>query len=679
MPIRITGMNSGLDTESIITQLVSAKSAKKNSLVKAQTKLSWKMDAWKNLNSKIYGLYTNTISDMRFSSAYTQKKTSVSNASVASVIAGAEAANGVQTLKVNSLAKSGYLTGESLTKDDDTTKATYTASTKLSDMYKANFGEGDSLSLTLKAGGKETAIELTGSSTIGDVVKKLKAAGVNASFDENYQRFFISSTAAGKDADFSLTANDANGFSALTALGINVLDSATKSEYTRLTNMSDADKTAYIEEMTKSLSEKEQKNIESAQKTIEEKQKLIDEFWNNTVDSELDRSKLTSTQEIADEKTKWEAKRDSLKEVPENETEEAKATREAELKAVEARIKNLDALDGFTKAIETANDSIATSQARLANDSSVIRDEVAAGLDSKIAMAQQALTSGSGYSAKAKRIEGQDAVIELNGATFESSSNTFNINGLTITALAESQDEVTLTTSNDYEGVYDTIKKFIKGYNELINEMDSLYNAESSKGYEPLTSEEKEAMSDKEIEEWEKKIKDSLLRRDSTVNDVAKAMEDVMASGFEVGGKMLYLSNFGINTLGYFSAGENEKHAYHIDGDKDDTSTSANADVLKSMIASDPETVTEFFQKLSNSLYSTLTKKMGVTSMSSIYTAYNDKQMQSELDDYKTKIAEEAEKITEYEDRWYSKFSAMETALAKLNSKTSALSGLLGS
>ncbi len=679
MPIRITGMNSGLDTESIITQLVSVRSAKKNSLVKAQTKLSWKMDAWKNLNSKIYGLYTNTISDMRFSSAYTQKKTSVSNASVASVIAGAEAANGVQTLKVNSLAKSGYLTGESLTKDDDTTKATYTASTKLSDMYKANFGEGDSLSLTLKAGGKETAIELTGSSTIGDVVNKLKAAGVNASFDENYQRFFISSTAAGKDADFSLTANDANGFSALTALGINVLDVATRSEYTRLTGMSDADKTAYIEEMTKSLSEKEQKNIDSAQKTIEEKQKLIDEFWSNTVDSELDRSKLTSAQEIEDEKTKWEAQRDSLKEVPENETEEAKATREAELKAVEARIKNLEALDSYTKAIEDANNSIVTSEARLANDGAMIRDEIAAGLDSKIAMAQQALTSGSGYSAKATRIEGQDAVIRLNGATFESSSNTFSINGLTITALAESQDEVTLTTSNDYEGVYDTIKKFIKGYNELINEMDSLYNAESSKGYEPLTSEEKEAMSDKEIEEWEKKIKDSLLRRDSTVNDVATALEEVMASGFEVGGKKLYLSSFGINTLGYFTSADNEKHAYHIDGDKDDASTSANADVLKSMIASDPETVTSFFQKLSNSLYDTLTKKMAASSMSSIYKAYNDKQMQSELDSYKSKIADEAEKVTEYEDRWYSKFSAMETALAKLNSKTSALSGLLGS
>ena len=39
MAIRMTGLNSGLDTESIITQLVSAKKTSVNSLKKAQTKL----------------------------------------------------------------------------------------------------------------------------------------------------------------------------------------------------------------------------------------------------------------------------------------------------------------------------------------------------------------------------------------------------------------------------------------------------------------------------------------------------------------------------------------------------------------------------------------------------------------------------------------------------------------
>lgn len=678
MAIRLTGMNSGLDTESIITQLVSAKSVKKNSLVKAQTRLSWKMDAWKSLNSKIYSLYTNTIGKMRFSDAYTMKKTSVSNPNVASVVASANATNGVQTLKVNSLAKSGYLTGESL-KDEAGKKTNYKSSTKLSDIAGMDIAEGEKVSLTLKTGDKETAIDLTGDSTIGDLVKQLKSAGVNATFDENYQRFFISSTTTGKDADFSLTADNMSGFSALSALGINVMDDLTKAEYTSLANMTTEEKDAYIQKKVEEFSAKEKKSIETANKTIEDNEKKIEKFWESMDDPAFVRAELDTSEKIADVKGRYEALRDSLKEAPEDESEDDKKERQAKLKDAEAAIKKLDTLAGYTKNVDKAKESIAVSEDRLKDDSAKIREEVTADLDSRIQTAKDALAKGAdAFSKDATRIKGKDAEIELNGAVFDSGSNTFNINGLTINVLAESKEEVTLTTANDYEGVYDTIKDFLKGYNELINEMDKLYNAESSKGYDPLMSEEKEAMSDKEIEEWEKKIKDSILRRDSTVNDVARALQDVMAGGYEVGGKTYYLSSFGINTLGYFTAADNEKHAYHIDGDKDDEATAGQEDVLRAMISSDPDTVTSFFQKLSNSLYETLTKKMGTTSMSSIYKAYNDKQMKSEYDDYTSKIKAQESKIKAYEDRWYKKFGAMETALAKLNSKQSALSGLLG-
>ena len=114
MTMRITGMNSGLDTESIITELVKAKSEKKNKLVKEQTKLQWKQDAWKELNSKVYSFYTKTLSNMRLTTDYYKKTTKVSNANAASVITGANAVNGVQTLKIDQLAKSGYLTGANI-------------------------------------------------------------------------------------------------------------------------------------------------------------------------------------------------------------------------------------------------------------------------------------------------------------------------------------------------------------------------------------------------------------------------------------------------------------------------------------------------------------------------------------------------------------------------------------
>lgn len=676
MTIRITGLNSGLDTETIITELVSAQSAKKNSLVKAQTKLSWKMDAWKTLNSKIYSFYTGTVSDLRFSSAYAKKKTTVSNSSIASVIADANATDGVQTLKVNKLAKSGYLTGAELKKANGSL-ASYTSATKLKDIEGMQLDGDGKISLTLKTGGKSTDISLSGDATIADLTKQLKNAGVNASFDETYQRFFISSTTTGKDADFSLTANNQNGFNALTAMGINVLDDATKSEYTRFANMSDADKAAYIDAQVQAKTETANAAITAAEKTITDNQKLFDEFFEKNTDIDFVKTELQTSEQITKFKEALTAQRDSLKEAPEGETDEEKTAREAKLKEMEAKLKNADTLAGYVTKMESAQQTKADNEALVANDSAAIRNDVTQDLEQRITMANAALSS-SDYSAKATRIQGQDAEIELNNATFTSAANNFTINGMTITALAESSETVTMTTSNDYDGIYDTIKKFIKGYNELINEMDKLYNADSSKGYEPLTSDEKKEMSDSEIEEWEKKIKDSLLRRDNTLSDVSSAMEEVMGSGFTIGGKTYYLSSFGINTLGYFTSADNEKHAYHIDGDKEDSSTSNNTDILKTMITNEPKTVIDFFQQLNNSLYSKLTEKMSANSMRSIYKAYNDKQMKQEYDDYTSDIAAQEEKLTALQDKWYEKFSAMETALAKLSSKTSAIAGLLG-
>lgn len=128
--------------------------------------------------------------------------------------------------------------------------------------------------------------------------------------------------------------------------------------------------------------------------------------------------------------------------------------------------------------------------------------------------------------------DASDAEIELNGAIFEGSSNTFTINGLTITAKEVSDSTLSLVTETDVDAVYDKIVDFISQYNEDDNAMDSAYNADSSKGYEPLTDDEKESMSDKEVEKWEQKIKDSLLRRDSTLNSIASSMK--------VHGKILY-------------------------------------------------------------------------------------------------------------------------------------------
>jgi flagellar hook-associated protein 2 len=208
--------------------------------------------------------------------------------------------------------------------------------------------------------------------------------------------------------------------------------------------------------------------------------------------------------------------------------------------------------------------------------------------------------------------------------------------------------------------------------------MCKLYNADSSSGYDPLTDDEKDAMSDTEIEKWETKIKDSLLRHDSTLNSVMTSMTNAMAKSIKINGRNYSLSSFGISTLGYFNSADNENYAYHIDGDEDDSNTSGNTDKLMAAISSDPDTVTSFFQKLASNLYDAIGSKMKSTSLSSIYTIYNDKQMTTQYSEYSTLISEWETRISDKEEYYYNKFSTMESSLATLNSTQSSLSSYFG-
>lgn len=288
------------------------------------------------------------------------------------------------------------------------------------------------------------------------------------------------------------------------------------------------------------------------------------------------------------------------------------------------------------------------------------------------------VTTGSG----AHKEDAKNAIIKLNGATFESETNKFNINGMAIEALSETGDKsenaVTISTATDTQGLYDKIKDFISEYNSIINEMSSLYNADSAKGYEPLTSEEKESLSESEIADWEKKVKDSLLRRDDNLSTLINTMTSAMSKTYEINGKKYSLASLGIKTASYFTTTAANRYELHIDGDADDDTTSANADVLMSMLNSDPDAVIGIIQGAATDLYDNLGKQMKTSTLRSFQSIYNDKAMAQSYSDYTKKISAWEEKVTAMEESYYKKFAAMETALAKLQSQQSAFAGMLG-
>ncbi len=681
MPIRITGMNSGLDTESIISELVKAQRTKVDAVKKKQTIAGWKQDAWKELNTKIYKLFQNTLGNMRLSTDYSKKITDVSNSSIVSVISSDDAMNATQKLMVKHLAQTGYMTGAEISGD-------VTKDTKLTDL-----GIAAGSTITVSANGKTTDIQISENTTMWGFVNELKNAGVEANFDEKNKRLHIAASKSGAKNDFAITASNTDGTNALNKLGILSYDANTIEAYKKYAEMGATQRQDAIDKDVETrlqsyISQRENllKTKETQEKGLADSKEAFEkEYPGETIEDAL-ANKADLKKEIDDLKAQLDDETSPMTEEQKKEAEEKLAKLQGKMsslenyenqqKALDATQKSIDDVESYLSIDDTDPDNVViTAGAKLTG-------EVTGAWDAKIQEAKDIVDKYNNNTlagSDVKRTLGQDAEIELNGVTYKGDSNTFEVNGLTITALQVSSEEITLTTRRDTEGVYNKIKSFLKEYNALINEMDKLYNAESTKDYEPLTDDEKKELSDSEIEKWEDKIKGSILRRDSNLSTISNAMKNIMLQGATVNGKQMYLSDFGIETLGYFGAAENERNAYHINGDEDDASVASKTNDLKAAIAADPDTVIGFFAQLSQNLYSELSKQSSsVEGVRSFGSFYDDKRMQDDYDSYKTKIKQQEDKLTALEEKWYNKFAAMETALAKLQSNQSAVSSLLG-
>jgi flagellar hook-associated protein 2 len=258
MAIRITGLNSGLDTESIISALVSSYNYKVQKYQKAQTKLSWKQDAWKSLNTKVYSFYT-SISSLRLSSGYNLKSTTVSDSTKATVTASSSAPNGTQKLNIIQTAQAGYLTGGKL--DSSTTTGTTLAELG----YTGGTGK---ITLT-KGDGTTTSIEVSQGSTVANVIASLKDAGLTANYDDTNKRIFVSSSSTGKDNDFTLTGGNVDGVNALYKLGLNVGSDATTATYTSYTKYYDADGNQLSQNVADAIANYKAAQTDYAQKTAQ--------------------------------------------------------------------------------------------------------------------------------------------------------------------------------------------------------------------------------------------------------------------------------------------------------------------------------------------------------------------------------------------------------------------------
>ncbi len=707
MGIRMSGIASGLDTEAIIAELMKAKSMKKTKIEGKKTKLEWQQEKWVDLNAKLYKLYTDYASKLSMTSGYTLKKTSTANEGVASVKAAGGATTGSYTMKVNQLATSQYVTGGKI--DDSMITGGVKGSTKLSALDPNMVGS----EITIANGSKVVSLQIKDGTTINDLVNAYQTVGLTASFDEGQKRFFISSKESGADSQFSMVVQRLDEAElearALIEESVNFskLSTADKEKvsqlYDDLREPEDSDRYNNAVEALKKIATKNAEAAAKADGTKEVKEELYEIVASEKEEEYLSTIGLSyfETDEGGEASLKEEVRTKIYDDLvaegklvgdePADEVDLLIEERATEMmqsdfkgmvnKEVDKRVKEQAWQDEINTFVEdNKEDYIATAVAgvdtavadyRAAGGTSSVEADAfyAIGLETLDGSAVSGTTTGaSGMST----VAAQDSIIELNGALLTSNSTTVNANGLTIELKAEGN--TTFSVANDTEGVYNTFKGFLKEYNTIMAEMNTLLRAKSARGYEPLTDEEKEAMSEKQIELWESKIKDSLFRNDDTLRGISSAMRNAMMSSVEVDGEKYSLIDLGIMT----SSDYREGGLLHIFGDVDDSTYMDKDDKLMKMLTEDPDKAIAIMKGVMSNLSDTMFDKMKTSPLSSALTFYKDKQMNKQLEGYEDDIKLWTGRLADIEDRYFKQFTAMEKAMAKINSQSSTFASMSG-
>ncbi|WP_455056859.1 flagellar filament capping protein FliD [Jutongia sp.] len=704
MPLRMTGMTSGLDTDSIVSALMEAQTTKKTKVENKKTKLEWTQNIWTGLNKKLYSFYTDSAGKMRFQSSYQTKKAASSDASILTATAQSSASSGSYTVKVNQLAAAQYVTSAKISaKSTDAsgkeTESKVTSDTKLSAL---GFDTEGATTIEITAGENTVNLNVDETTTVRDFVNALKDAGLNASFDEKQGRFFISAKESGVDGKFTITSKTMTAEQV--AAQNKLMDSVDYSNLSSddqdtvkkiLSDLKNTQDTSAVTDAEKSLQEISDRTAK--EKTTEYyKNQLTDEMlakykYGTDVTGDdgvehkagdIDYSKVREALKYADLDDDIYTESDRLivlqKDIIEPAVTEKLASDEYTAKISDAVENGLEdagiekqsdrystislAVNGYAQAMADGTEQSKESALKLL------------GMDDIDGSAVQESADGNGMVV----IAAADSIVQVNGATLTSSNTTLDVNGLSLNLVSASDKEVKITVSNDTTAVYDAIKDFVEQYNSALSEMNKYYYAESARGYDPLTDDQKEAMSDEEVEKWETKIKDSLLRRDSTLSGILETFRTSL-TGITVkasDGKTYSLANLGITTGKDYK----EYGLLHIKGDEDDADYADSENTLQSMINSDPDIVMEVMSGIVSNLYNNINKKISTTTtMKSALSFYNDKEMTKQMTQYKKDIKEWETKLSDMEDRYYKQFSAMETALSKLQSQQNSLASYLGS
>jgi flagellar hook-associated protein 2 len=581
---RISGMASGLDTDSLVKKMMTAESAQYNKMKQQQQKLSWQSDSYRQWNSDLFS-FQSTLFNMTLSGPYGTFAVSSSSDSVMSGTSTGDAVPGTHSFQVNQLAEAATVSGTPTVGSSDKLVASGSSA------FTITLADGRSQTLNI-GDGKDA-------NTINDLVSKIntltdsssKSMGLQAIYDSTLNKFMIRTKDTGAATSVSVTTSDSTlmgnlGISMQTNNAIQVSTSWTDPNQALGTTSMTIDGTPISINATDKISDLVKKINQTTVGT-------------GTTATTLQASYNSSTHQFTISKSNGQS--------------------------VNVQVSGAPA-PGLT------------------------------------------FSSPSSYFAV-----GKDAKVEVDGSDVSIPSNTSKIYGVNYTF--KTVGSSTVSTTRDLDAEVKNIKDFISQYNDMNDKIYKAMNEPVYSDYQPLTDDQRTTMTDTQVTQWETKAKSGLLHNDSILSTLYNSARNATTAVVNTGSQYNSLASIGITSTSYADHGK-----LTVDDTKLRAALQADPDGVKALFTQQNDT-DKTKKGIINQLRDSFQQAFKDTSTKAGRPgdSQNDQStIGKALQDVATRILNEQNRLTNVENSYYKKFTAMETAMSKYNSQSSWMSQQLG-
>jgi len=549
---RITGMYSGLDTEALIEEMLSANKTPLNNYTKEKTEVEWQRETLIDLNSQLLDLQ-NMAEDMQSDSSFKVFTTQSTNSRIATATATTEALEGTYTIVTEQLASTTTLTSSAVSKNTSLTSVASTGFIKYSNTVGGVSFENTSFNITLNGVTKTIKFGAGEGNFTNSSADKLKIGEVfQQKIDDAFGANQITVTATPLGMGYKLKFACADE-----ALDVPLqLTSATEGD-DALELMKIESGSTNIFDTTKTIAELTGKTgdmtytINGRTETISSQTTIADFF------KKINNSDAGVT-----------VKYDSLSDAIIMKRTESGSGRDIQIGDDFDLFEKLGLVDTYDMSAEEYEEFKETNSKYSAGKNAIVSI-----VDPEGRQPGKTVTDAEGN---------EKVYLELTSNSFTYEGVNFNL------TKAAPGEEVSITVAKDVDTVFDNVVKFVDKYNEILGRLNELTNEKPNKDYDPLLDEERDELSETQQEKWDKLARQGILYRDSTLQSAITSMRGAVTSLVSNNSDIQSLFQIGISTTAYSAVG-NDNGKLVIDEEKLKEAINNNMDEVAALFTNKPD------------------------------------------------------------------------------------------